>query len=293
MKMSKPSIRPKKALRGGGVILAGALIAATSAVAATKGSSPADSPAFAPGARAVQFPEPVAAVLRLLDAKVDPEVIKAFIRNSAVLYHLSAEQIIALKNRGVAPDLIAMLVQQGAGLATPPGLPLVPPYPGSPNLYTPAPYGSYDQDLGPAPGYDYPYATEYPYLYPSDAYGYPYDDYWWYNNFGYPWGWGWGGYWPFYSGYGRFGSRFHNRFFGNRFASGRFGPVPNRSFAMPRSAVAPAASLARRAPLATGFGGRPALGAHSGFGGHPALGGAMRAGGGFGGRGGGRGGGHR
>jgi hypothetical protein len=222
----------------------------------------------------------VASVLRLLDAKVDPEVIKAFIRNSAVLYRLSADQIIALKNRGVPPDVLGMLVQQGAGSATPPGLPLAAPYPGGPNLYTPAPYGGYGQDLGPTQGYGYPYATDYPYANPSYDYGYPYDDWWWYGAYGYPWGWGWGGYWPFYYGYGHFGNGFNHRFIGNRFGSGHFGP--------PRAAFASAAPLARRAPPAAGFAGRPALAAHAGFGGHAAFGGARRAGGG-----GGRAGGHR
>src|SRR4051812_35005045 len=45
-------------------------------------------------------------VLKLQDAKVDAEVIKAFIRNSPVAYNPSAVEIIALKQRGVSPEVI-------------------------------------------------------------------------------------------------------------------------------------------------------------------------------------------
>ena len=97
MKMSTLTHRSCKALLGAGFVLGGTLIALTCATAATKGPNPADPPDLASAGAlsassgqdaasgAIRFPPPVAAVLRLMDAKVDPEVIKAFIRNSNVM----------------------------------------------------------------------------------------------------------------------------------------------------------------------------------------------------------------
>ena len=134
-------------------------------------------------------------VLKMLDAKVNAEVIKEYIKNSPTGYDLSAGEIVALKKRGVADEIVIALLQRGAEVraqaATPPSTArpsysTQPPY--APNA--PAPYGSgeYGYDYGDYNPY-YSAAYAYPYDY---SYGYPYN-YWWYN-YSYPW---WG-YWPFY-----------------------------------------------------------------------------------------------
>src|SRR5271157_5610370 len=50
------------------------------------------------GALAARSSPGVPEVLRMVDAKVEPEVVKAYIRSSPVPYHLSADEIIALRN---------------------------------------------------------------------------------------------------------------------------------------------------------------------------------------------------
>src|SRR4029077_20149573 len=57
--------------------------------------------AEAPTAMSVRFSPGVGDVLKMLDAKVDVEVIKAYIKTSPVPYSPGAEEIIALKKRGV------------------------------------------------------------------------------------------------------------------------------------------------------------------------------------------------
>jgi hypothetical protein len=306
-----------------GLLLTGALTLATLAVAATKvpnpdesaaapssaavstsspdtaqppeAASPAPQPtpssAPAPAAHAIQFPKPVMDVLRLVDAKVGPDVIKAFIQNSSVPYHLSADQIVALKERGIAPALLAALVQHGAQVGARPGMPPAPPYPGGPDLYGPAPYyPGYGEGLGPVPDNGYSYGLENPNGYPSYSYASPYSDL---GDWGYPWGWyggyaGWpyiyGGFWPYGYGYGRYGYGRYGRGFGNRFFDNRFGGFDNRFGFVGRGSYGQN-QFGR-------FGGRPGFASRSGvtFGGRARLGGGMRAGGGVGGHGGGGGG---
>src|SRR6266436_1159488 len=43
-------------------------------------------------------------ILKMADAKVDPEVIKAYIKNSPIAYDPSAAEIIALKEHGLPAD---------------------------------------------------------------------------------------------------------------------------------------------------------------------------------------------
>ncbi len=141
-------------------------------------------PVFSPG---------VADVLKMLDAKVDPEVVKAYIKNSPTAYHPTAEDIVALKNRGVPDDVITAMLNRGAesqGQG-----PMTTPQPTAPS--TPAPayltqpstalYPDYLYDYGMAPSY-----LDYSYGYPWD---YPYTSFWW--SYGYPWGF----YTPFYFSY--------------------------------------------------------------------------------------------
>src|SRR5436190_17891487 len=55
-------------------------------------------------------------ILKMIDAKVDIEVVKTFIRNSPVPYNLSSSEIIILKDRGVPNEVLAMILQRGGEL---------------------------------------------------------------------------------------------------------------------------------------------------------------------------------
>ncbi|HWX20218.1 MAG TPA: hypothetical protein VN578_09985 [Candidatus Binatia bacterium] len=249
-----------------------------------------------PTVSTVRYSPGAAEILKMVDARVGTDVIKAYIKNSTVAYNPTASEIIALKERGVPDDVLAAMLQRGgevrAGQGN--GVPTAPvyPYPQTPNYaYPQAP--AYPYDYGIEPGYvDYGYPA-YPYAYPY------YSSYWWYN-YGYPWGF----YSPFFASFDFFGHRhfrdfdfgrrrfdrdfdFHHRFGGpnQRFASRPFGGFPRTSFAARSSApFAPARS----------FGSRPGMMAtrSSAFGGTRSFGGGFRGGFSGGARGGGFGGGH-
>ena len=59
------------------------------------------------------FSTGLAEMLKLLDAGTDVGVIKAYIQNSAVAYQPTADEIIALHQRGVPSDIMAAMIQRG------------------------------------------------------------------------------------------------------------------------------------------------------------------------------------
>ncbi len=330
MKISKQSKTGKNHLARG-LILAAALAGTTLGWRASAAIVAADS--STPGAIVIRGTDSsgapsnlssgVSDVLKMVQAKVDPEVIKTYVKNSPIAYNPSATEVISLKEHGVSDDIVTALMQRGGELraqaartAQAAPAPAAPPaYPGAANPYAPAPA----YDYGTAPyypenGYDYgayPYA--YPYAYPG--YSYPYYSYWPY-------------YWPFYSsfffGFGHgfhdhfhhhhfdhFGHHFHDGFnhFGSGFGvhrpgtfagrsgafrtgfSGRTAPVAGRPAGMMSVGFRSGGFAGRPAPFAGRPGGMMSAGFRSGgFGGHAAMGGmraggmgGMRGGGGFGG----------
>src|SRR5690348_3755266 len=66
-------------------------------------------PKFSPG---------IQEILKMVDAKVDTDVIKVYIRNSMVAYNPGASEIIALKERGVPAEILTALLQRGAEVRT-------------------------------------------------------------------------------------------------------------------------------------------------------------------------------
>jgi hypothetical protein len=148
----------------------------------------------------------VADIVKMVDAKVDAEVIKTYIKNSPTAYNPSANEIIALKDRGVGPEILTAMLQRGAEVrvqsmqaaqaAASASAPQTYPSGVNPNAAVPG----YDYGTQPAyPNYAYSYPAN-SYVYPSDAYAYPAYGY------GYSWpyfncGWGYGGYtYPYYCG---------------------------------------------------------------------------------------------
>jgi len=281
---------------------------------------------------AARFSPSAQEIVNMLEAKVDPEVIKAYIKNSPVPYNLSAAEIIDLKTRGVPDDMLAAMLQRGAEIrahavaSSQPGPVTTPaPYPmTSQYQYPQYQYPQYQYPQYPEANYDYgtSYYAGYPYYYP---YYYPYSYYWY--NYGYPW---YGYYYPYYyySPYCHFDGHgfchFHNCFHNGHWASnGNWGSHgwnhpspqgPNHSSAFGTSSGRNSGfSGARRmgsfgtfAPQRSGFASAPgasrasmafSAARPSGFAGHAGgfsghVGGGFRAGGGGGGGRGG-GGGHR
>jgi hypothetical protein len=253
-------------------------------------SSPAPWATNAVAESAVTFSAGVGDVLRMVDAKVDPQVIRTFVENSTVAYNLSAAEIIALKTRGVPDDLVASMIARGAQLRAK-GATSNP----SSTTTTALPPAALVAPTPQAPAYSYEYLTVPTYPAPSYNYDYPvsppyYYDYSWYN-YGYPWGW-YGAYWPIYTYYGGYyGGRYHGDQHpghpgrghpGDSHPPGARGGGPPQSQPVPgtRSGSAPSAPSAPRAPSASGSLGGRSMGSPGGGGGARSGGGGMGGGGG-------------
>jgi hypothetical protein len=151
-------------------------------------------------------------VLRMVDAKIDPTVVQAYIKSASVPYDLRAGEIIALKDHGVPPDVITAMIQRGGELraqlshanqaAAP--QPMQAPYPATATPYAPTyDYGAQpDYSAYPSYTYAYPAYASYGYPYGGGYYGYGYGwPYYGYSGFGYPWYCGyWGRGYPYYWG---------------------------------------------------------------------------------------------
>jgi len=180
-----------------------ALVGAVWAPGAKALTADAVAPAPAPAevAPSAKYSPPVQEILRMVDSKVDPEVIKTYIKNSPTAYSLTAEEIISLKKTGVSDDVITAMIQRGAEVRAravqagqPPPTVAAPQYSPGVTTYPSVPeYGADYSDYGTPyyyPSYPNYYSYSYPYYYP---YGY---NYW---GYGYPW-YGYY-YYPFYCHY--------------------------------------------------------------------------------------------
>lgn len=237
-----------------------------------QGVAAAPAPRFSPG---------VADIVKMVEAKVDPEVIKTYIKNSPTAFNPSATEIIALKDEGVAPEILTAMLQHGAEVRAQSMQAAQAPQQANPQVMVPT-----------APAYDYgmqPGYPNYPYNYPVSSYVYPSYDYA-YPPYSYGWGdygYGWPYYWPsFYFGLGGNGYRYPYHA-GRGYYGGR-GFYGNRSrqvyYGGSRGGFRSLGGGARPATFAGGAGGFRAAG---GFGGHSAS--FASHGGGFGGHGSGRG----
>jgi hypothetical protein len=149
---------------------------AINAVAPTAGAVTQDTPA-AQNAPVARFSPGVADIVKMVDAKVDPEVVKTYIQNSSTAYNPSATEIIALKDHGVGSDILTAMLQRGAEVRTQAtgaaSAVANPPSPQAPsgvvNPYAPA--NDYSaQPVYPSYAYTYPAAS---YVYPSYSCDYP------------------------------------------------------------------------------------------------------------------------
>lgn len=139
----------------------------------------------------IRYSEGVAEVLRMAEAKVDPEVIKAYVKSSSTAFNLNAAEIIALKDRGISSEILTAMIQRGSELRRQAAQNVQP----SPNAAAQAAPPPMANPYAPAPAYDYGVQSAYPgYAYSYPAYSYSYPDYSYYPNYSYyPY------YWPSYS----------------------------------------------------------------------------------------------
>src|SRR5262245_53112271 len=119
------------------------------------------------GSEAPHFSAGVVDILKMFDAKVDIEVIKTYISNSAVPYYLNASEIIALKERGIPNEVIAALIQRGGELRAELRVqsPQSSPPPAANTYPSTVPYDSGSQTMQP-------YAESYPASYSYGSYPY-------------------------------------------------------------------------------------------------------------------------
>ena len=128
--------------------------------------------AAAPTAPAARYSPGIADIVKMVDAKVDAEVIKTYIKNSPTAYNPSATEIIALKDHGVGPEILTAMLQRGAEVRAQ----SMQAAQAAPSAVAPQAYPGAANPYAPAPGYDYsaqPVYPNYAYSYPAYSYAYP------------------------------------------------------------------------------------------------------------------------
>jgi hypothetical protein len=106
--------------------------------------------------QSIRIPSPATAdVMKMANAKVGDDVLIAYVQNSTVSFHLSADDIIALKNAAVGSSVIqAMLNHDTAAAAESPS----PPSQTTALNPDPAAYPPIIEEvvpIGPGPGYEW------------------------------------------------------------------------------------------------------------------------------------------
>src|SRR5262245_5498264 len=85
-----------------------AVSAATVAAEGDTAAAPSAAPST-PTAAPTHYSAGVAEILKMVDAKVDPDVITAYVKNSSTAYNPTASEIIALRGRGVPNEVIVAM----------------------------------------------------------------------------------------------------------------------------------------------------------------------------------------
>jgi len=122
----------------------------------------------------------VTEIIKLLDAKVDAQVVLAYIQNSTVPYDPEASELIALKEHGASTETLVALLHRGDELrlqlaqaqsaSTPP--PIAPAYENPAEAaYPPPAYNEPEAANAPVPGSDYSNAAIWPSAYWISGYG--------------------------------------------------------------------------------------------------------------------------
>ena len=268
-------------------VLVGSLLASPSLFArsiAAVGSATATGAPRQEAFNAKNYSAGITDLIKMADAKVPADVMKAFVATSPIAYRPVADEIILMQQRGVPADVLTAMLQRGAEVrnqfqslraaqaaaaqtAAPP-----PAY--APPAYANAPAPVYDYNSVPAyADYSYSYPVSYPSYYPYNygvSYSYSWPFYWPYYGFGF----GYGNYRNFdrFHGYRGFASyrnhQFQNvGFRGNSAFHGRSGGFRSGGFGQHSTAFA-----------ARGFGQRSAAFTSRGFDGSLGVGGGRMGG---------------
>ena len=188
-------------------------------------------PASASETRPVQLSSGVPEILKLGRAHVGDEVIIAFIMNSGRIYHLSASEILYLREQGVSDQVLTAMLSAGQNVAATSAQ--AAPQPVAQPALQPAPTGptAVWANSSPQPA---PAATQFApayveaaapvYAQPSPVYVYPAPSYEYYDSWPYYWGYpslsfgfGFGrGYYGGYHGGGFHGGGYHGGGGGHR-----------------------------------------------------------------------------
>ncbi len=206
-----------------------------------------------PSAAVPPFSSGLKDIARLAKAKVDESVILAFIQNSQVAYHPTAEEIIRLRDAGVSDSVITALVRRGAELRV-----QANERQRQAQTAAPAPSVTTQASAIPAPVYNpnvYPAASP-PVIYPA----YPtwrYDPWYSYSSWYYPYYSGWHPYSAYYPSYYRHG--YPSVSFGVRVGGNRYGGNGGVHIGVSHFNHAP---IARPSIGATHFGGGRGGGTH-------------------------------
>ena len=95
-------------------------------------------------------------VVKLTKSQMTDDIIISYIQNSGTAYHLSADDMLYLKNQGVSQPVISALLQAKAAAAVPAAVPTpmaapaqVPPYPVAQPVAVPPPPA--EEPAAPAP----------------------------------------------------------------------------------------------------------------------------------------------
>jgi hypothetical protein len=111
----------------------------------------------------------LAQIVKLLDAKMDAQVILAYIQNSPVAYNPDATELIALKDHGASPDVLVALLHHGNELRQQLAQTQRSVYPQPATTG----YGYGNVPEGTYPAYPYGYSdVSYPTTYPVTYYNY-------------------------------------------------------------------------------------------------------------------------
>ena len=194
-------------------------------------SAEAAAPASVSETRTVQLSSGVPEILKLGRAHVGDEVIIAFIMNSGRIYHLSASEILYLREQGVSDQVLTAMLSAGQNVAATSAQ--AAPQPVAQPALQPAPTGptAVWANSSPQPA---PAATQFApayveaaapvYAQPSPVYAYPAPYYGYYDSWPYYWGYpsvsfgfGFGrGYYGGYHGGGYHGGGYHGGGGGHR-----------------------------------------------------------------------------
>ena len=192
-------------------------------------SAKAAAPASASDTRTVQLSSGVPEILKLGNAHVGDEVIVAFIVNSGKAYHLSASEILYLREQGVSDQVLTAMLSAGQNVAATAAQAAPQP---TPTGLTSDWANSNPQPAPAAPQFAPAYEAAAPvYAQPAPVYAYPAPSYGYYNSWPYYWGYpslslgfGFGGgyYYGGYRGGGYYGGGYHGGYYGGGYHGGGY-----------------------------------------------------------------------